>query len=255
MKKARFLTVIGIIILAALLIAGSPVTRVKADHCHATQSQAPAASAQPPAQHAPSNADRSRSSRRVTTPVRAPQNAQTQSKPAGSTTTPSSAATASIEDIYSRDLPLAMQSIGQAIKAIESGDRQTELAELTRAVTLLSAIHESLGKHVKAPSTPSMSFRRGSAGVLSEASESKDLSPSTPSAAGAGAQAARPQARDLANSRCPIMGSPIKPESVTANLTRDYKGQQIGFCCAGCPAAWDKLTDAEKQAKLNAVKS
>jgi hypothetical protein len=54
----------------------------------------------------------------------------------------------------------------------------------------------------------------------------------------------------FANNRCPIMGSPINPAKVTKNLIRDYKGQKVAFCCAGCPAAWDKFTDAQKQAKL-----
>jgi hypothetical protein len=56
------------------------------------------------------------------------------------------------------------------------------------------------------------------------------------------------------NNRCPIMGSPINPEKVASNLIRDYKGQKVAFCCAGCPSMWDKLTGAQKQAKLAKVK-
>ncbi|MHC4715636.1 MAG: hypothetical protein ACYS5V_01585 [Planctomycetota bacterium] len=55
------------------------------------------------------------------------------------------------------------------------------------------------------------------------------------------------------NARCPIMGSPIKPAKVTPNLVRKYKGGKVAFCCAGCPAAWDRLTDAERQARLKAA--
>ncbi len=58
----------------------------------------------------------------------------------------------------------------------------------------------------------------------------------------------------FANNRCPIMGSPINPNRISKNLIRDYKGQKVAFCCAGCPSAWDKLTDAQKQAKLPKVK-
>ncbi len=58
----------------------------------------------------------------------------------------------------------------------------------------------------------------------------------------------------FANNRCPIMGSPINPEKVTTNLIRDYKSQKVAFCCDGCPSMWDKLTDAQKQAKLAKVK-
>lgn len=58
----------------------------------------------------------------------------------------------------------------------------------------------------------------------------------------------------FANARCPIMNSPINSDKVTKNLIRDYKGQKVAFCCAGCPAAWDKFTDAQKQTKLAKVK-
>ena len=58
----------------------------------------------------------------------------------------------------------------------------------------------------------------------------------------------------FANISCPIMGSPINPDKVAENLIRDYKGQKVAFCCGGCPGQWDKLTDAEKDAKLGKVK-
>ena len=46
---------------------------------------------------------------------------------------------------------------------------------------------------------------------------------------------------------------PIDPAKVSSKLTRMYKGQKVAFCCAGCPATWDKLTDADKQTKLTKV--
>lgn len=57
----------------------------------------------------------------------------------------------------------------------------------------------------------------------------------------------------FANTRCPIMGSPVKTQKVAGTLIRDYKGRQIAFCCAGCPSAWDKLSDDEKTVKLAQV--
>ena len=52
------------------------------------------------------------------------------------------------------------------------------------------------------------------------------------------------------NVRCPIMGSAIRPDKVTAALTRTLNGRKVAFCCGGCPGAWDKLSDADKEAKL-----
>jgi 23S rRNA pseudoU1915 N3-methylase RlmH len=58
----------------------------------------------------------------------------------------------------------------------------------------------------------------------------------------------------FANATCPIMGSPINSDKVAKNLIRDYKDQKVAFCCAGCPASWDKLSDATKDAKLAKAK-
>ncbi len=56
------------------------------------------------------------------------------------------------------------------------------------------------------------------------------------------------------NSKCPIWGAPIEPDKVTKDLVREYKGQKVAFCCKECPPEWDKLTDAEKDAKLAKTK-
>lgn len=56
------------------------------------------------------------------------------------------------------------------------------------------------------------------------------------------------------NVRCPVMDTPIDPAKVPESLTRLYKGEKVAFCCAGCPAGWDKLSDAEKDAKLAKVR-
>jgi hypothetical protein len=57
------------------------------------------------------------------------------------------------------------------------------------------------------------------------------------------------------NTRCPIMGTPIDLNTVPASLTREFKGQKVAFCCGGCPAQWDKLSDKEKEAKLHQAAS
>ena len=57
----------------------------------------------------------------------------------------------------------------------------------------------------------------------------------------------------FANGSCPIMGGKIKADKVAKNLIREHEGQQVAFCCGGCPEQWDKLSDAEKDAKLAKV--
>jgi hypothetical protein len=115
------------------------------------------------------------------------------------------AKTLSLEKIYSGHFPVVAKSMYKVVKAVESGDKETALAELDKVRKMLTAIHEAIGKHLKPK---------------------------------------------IVNTRCPIMGSPVKVDKVAKNLIRDYKGQQIAFCCAGCPSAWDKLSDDEKTVKL-----
>ena len=52
----------------------------------------------------------------------------------------------------------------------------------------------------------------------------------------------------FANTECPIMGG--KP---TEELTVQYDGKTIGFCCDGCPEKWATLSDEEKAEKFAKV--
>ncbi len=53
----------------------------------------------------------------------------------------------------------------------------------------------------------------------------------------------------VVNSRCPMKDYPIS----RAIPMRQFDGKIVGFCCAGCPHDWDKLTDAQKKARLAAA--
>lgn len=57
----------------------------------------------------------------------------------------------------------------------------------------------------------------------------------------------------VVNARCPIMGTDLDRGKVAIELTRKYKGQTVGFCCPACPPAWDKLSDQDKDKKLQAA--
>lgn len=50
------------------------------------------------------------------------------------------------------------------------------------------------------------------------------------------------------NSECPIMGG-----EPTEELTAEYDGKTIGFCCEGCPEKWAALSDEEKAEKFAKV--
>lgn len=75
------------------------------------------------------------------------------------------------------------------------------------------------------------------------------VAPSSPMAAAA----TKPS--DPVNNKCPIMGGAINKDKLTPELTTQFKGQTVAFCCSACPAQWNKLTDAQKQAKLDAVRT
>ena len=79
--------------------------------------------------------------------------------------------------------------------------------------------------------------------------------PGVTTSAPAATQASQPTTAPakFVNFKCPIEGGLIVPDKVPANLIREYKGQKVAFCCAMCPPVWDKLSDAEKDAKLKPV--
>ena len=59
----------------------------------------------------------------------------------------------------------------------------------------------------------------------------------------------------VVNNLCPIMGTEIDSENVSADLTRLFKEQKVGFCCTSCLAKWDELGSEEKAEKLEAAVS
>ncbi|MCJ7544258.1 MAG: hypothetical protein MUP47_06790 [Phycisphaerae bacterium] len=77
--------------------------------------------------------------------------------------------------------------------------------------------------------------------------------PTTRAARAPATSTAATAAINAVNITCPITGNKIDPAKVPDSLTRHYKGKKVGFCCGACPPAWDKLTDAEKDAKLQAA--
>jgi hypothetical protein len=115
----------------------------------------------------------------------------------------------SLEKVHSEHLPMILQHIEMAIKAIEAGKTSNALAELQSSKLMLASVDKIISQHI----TPV-----------------------------------------FVNNKCPIMGTTINPTDVTEDLIREYKGQKVAFCCKMCPAEWDKLSDAEKEAKLAEVK-
>ena len=64
-----------------------------------------------------------------------------------------------------------------------------------------------------------------------------------------------PKAGDMAvvNARYPIMGNPIDAARISPDLTREFAGKKVGFCCPECPKKWDAMTAMERQKKLDAA--
>ena len=50
------------------------------------------------------------------------------------------------------------------------------------------------------------------------------------------------------NTHCPMMGEEIDPE-----VTAQWQGKTVAFCCAECIPDWNALSDEEKQMKLHAA--
>ena len=45
-----------------------------------------------------------------------------------------------------------------------------------------------------------------------------------------------------------VLADPVDPSVVV-----DWKGQKVGFCCAGCLPKWDKLNEEQKDAAVAAA--
>lgn len=115
----------------------------------------------------------------------------------------------------------ALASIQAAQKALDAGKTKLASKHLKEARQMLASLHER-------------------------------MKPAASDVAAKGAEAIEAKAEmPIANKTCPIMGAKISnPEKTPAKLTRTHKGQRVVFCCAGCPAQWDKLSEEKKQALL-----
>jgi len=147
MKVRILTTVVVVFIFAGMLKTFFYTPLAKADHCHPTPNTS---SVTTPTQTTTSNApntniERQRNSTRVLSINNKPVKTVVSSfnnRSVGSDTL-------SIEDIYSKEFPMAISSINQAVKALKSGDRQTELVELNKALDKLTKVYRALETHVK----------------------------------------------------------------------------------------------------------
>ena len=59
----------------------------------------------------------------------------------------------------------------------------------------------------------------------------------------------QPSAREanvvLTNTVCPITGQPASPD-----VTTEWDGKTVGFCCSDCLPEWETLSDEQKTDKL-----
>lgn len=65
-------------------------------------------------------------------------------------------------------------------------------------------------------------------------------------AAGGGGTEAKVAAGKPVNAKCAIMHE----SRVNPNITAEWKGQTVGFCCGGCKGKWARLSEAEKAEEL-----
>lgn len=57
-------------------------------------------------------------------------------------------------------------------------------------------------------------------------------------------------AAEIINTHCPIMGSEVDPE-----MTVDYEGKKVAFCCPPCLDEWAEMSAEEKKAALEKAAS
>jgi hypothetical protein len=57
----------------------------------------------------------------------------------------------------------------------------------------------------------------------------------------------------VVNTKCPVAGGAYNPSG--KGVARAYKGSEIGFCCGGCAARFDAMSDMEKDNILNLARA
>lgn len=53
------------------------------------------------------------------------------------------------------------------------------------------------------------------------------------------------------NDTCPIGKEPVEADGGVA----EYKGEKVGFCCPGCKAGWEEMSEADKDAFIAKAKA
>ncbi len=175
---------------------------------------------------------------------------------------------ADMHKTHMEQLNMALASVDMALKAIDSGDTKAAKADLDKAKMSLVSLKESMEKHTKmmktcntkcpmtgisidpvnVPENQTCMYKGKKVGFctagcvaawgkLSDAEKDAKLQNVVPAV----------------NARCPISGKAIDRMNIPEDQSRMYKGMKIGFCCTNCPGVWDKLSDAEKDAKLEKV--
>jgi hypothetical protein len=89
-------------------------------------------------------------------------------------------------------------------------------------------------------------LRRLAAGLLLLGTAGLAACSTCPHSGTAQCGAPKPGVITSVNQTCVMMPEdPVDPA-----IVREYKGQRVGFCCTGCIPRWDRLTEAQKDAKL-----
>jgi hypothetical protein len=141
----------------------------------------------------------------------------------------------------------AIAELDAAEAALKAGDTEKAHAAIQSARKRLAAAHGNMARRHNAKAG---SCDRAAKGGCDKAKKANCDGTQKRACDKPKEQASRPA---VINTRCPMMGNAIDPAKVPANLYREYQGKGVGFCCGGCPAQWDKLSDEQKQAKLSAV--
>ena len=153
---------------------------------------------------------------------------------------------------HAHALPAANHDAGAA----QEDDAQTAAQRIDQALALLEkqhmGMHDLMKQHMRKMHKGTMP------GGMMDGWQRRGMSDDTDAPAGmkcpvCGTQISPSDADQVSNARCPIMGTKLDRDHVPDNLTRMSRGKKVGFCCAGCPKAWDKLSDPQKQEKLEAA--
>jgi hypothetical protein len=154
-----------------------------------------------------------------------------------------------------KDLDKAMMSFDLALKSLEKKEANSAKTELESVMKDLSEMKKEDSCPARSACIKKLFMVKMSCELAMKSLEKNEINSALEKTESAKKSLTELKeimdGKRIINAKCPMIGGKVDMDKTSEKMTRMYKGIKIGFCCAGCPEAWDKLSDKEKSGRLS----